>query len=181
MKKLALLLLIACPWFAGATTVAGVDLPETRGELRLNGAGLLRKGIFFKIYVGALYVANTNDVANILSDVPKRIDIHYFHHTPKRFMIKEANKIMEKNLTAERFEALKPMLDQLHEVFMDGEKGGRASILFNPGHGLTYEFNDQMVINIPSDEFANAYFSIWLGEKPSSRTIKEAMLKGGKG
>ena len=63
--------------------VGGVDLPTRQGDLHLHGAGLLRKGVVFKVYVGALYVATADDVERILEAVPKRLDIHYFHKTPR--------------------------------------------------------------------------------------------------
>ncbi len=87
-----------------AATLAGADLPDNRGTMELHGAGLLRKGLFFKIYVGALY-------------------------------------------------------------------------LEEPADGLTYAYGDATVITIECDAFANAYFSVWLGDEPSSRSVKSAMLE----
>ncbi len=163
---------------AQAATVGGIDLPERHGDLRLHGAGLLRKGLVFKIYVGALYVAGTNHVATILGNVPKRIDIHYFHHTPKKYMVRAANATLRKNLPPEKLDRLKPQIDQLHAAFLDGEKGAVASLVHRPGIGLDYHFNGEPVATIPGDDFANAYFTVWLGDPPSSRTVKDAMLKG---
>ncbi len=163
---------------AEAATVGGVDLPLQHGDFKLQGAGLLRKGFIFKIYVGALYLENTNDVHRVLSDVPKRIDIHYFHHTPKKHMIRAAIGTLRKNLTAAEYDRLLPMIDELHDAYRDGAKGSFASIIFRPGEGLTYRFDDETIATIRNEEFANAYFSIWLGKEPSSRTVKEAMLKG---
>ncbi|WP_372806942.1 chalcone isomerase family protein [Pontiella sp.] len=166
-----LLLPIAVP----AATVGGIHIPDQRGELKLSGAGVLRKGLFFKIYVGALYTGNDRDDQN---DPIRRIDIHYFHRIPKKHMIDVANKTMEKNIGEIRMEKLREKTDRLHAAFMDGEKGSFASILHRPGLGLTYSYNDEPVITIPCDEFAAAYFSIWLGDEPSSRTMKKAMLGG---
>ena len=45
-----------------------------------------------------------------------------------------------------------------------------------PGDGITYSFDNDDVITIDCDDFANAYFTIWLGEHPSSRTVKMGML-----
>lgn len=163
---------------AQSATVGGIALPERRGDLRLHGAGLLRKGLVFKIYVGALYVAETNHVAAILGNVPKRIDIHYFHHTPKKYMVRAANDTLRKNIPAETIDRLTPQIDQLHAAFLDGEKGAVASLVHRPGIGLDYYFNGEPVVTIPGDDFANAYFTVWLGEPPSSRTVKEAMVKG---
>ncbi len=163
---------------SSGATIAGITLPKTQDQLELQGAGLLRKGFFFKIYVGALYLAETNHIANLFSDVPKRIDIHYFHHTPKKHMIRVAEKTLRKNLTAEQYEAFLPKIEKLHQAYLNGKKGAVASLVYEPGKGLTYSFKRKIVITIPGDNFANAYFKIWLGDRPSSKTIKKAMLEG---
>jgi hypothetical protein len=176
MVILSLLLITACP--ADAMNVGGIDLPKHRDALQLQGAGLLRKGFIFKIYVGALYLESGDDAGSILGPVPKRIDIHYFHHTPKEQMIRVAEQTLKKNVPADDLNALRPKIDQLHDAFLNGAKGSVASIVFNPGEGLTYSFDDETVVIIPCDDFANAYFRIWLGEHPSSKSVKKAMLGG---
>ncbi len=175
-KGLAVLLLLAAVQ-AHAVSVAGVELPARRGELELHGAGLLRKGFFFKVYVGALYVAHEADAARILSDVPKRLDIHYFHRTPRKHMIRVAEQTLRRNLSAEEYATLAPMIAELHAAYRDGTKGGLASLLHRPGQGLTYMVNDEVVTTIESDAFANAYLTVWLGESPSSATMKQALLR----
>jgi hypothetical protein len=94
-------------------------------------------------------------------------------------MIRVAEETLQKNLTEAEYEKLLPMIGKLHDAYLNGQKGSVASLIYRPGEGLTYAFDDHPIITIPDDEFANAYFKIWLGEEPSSRTIKEAMLQGG--
>lgn len=172
---LTTLLLIAHGSFAA--NVGGIDLPMRHGDFQLHGAGLLRKGLIFRIYVGALYVTDKADVENILGDVPKRLDIHYFHDTPKKYMIRTAEKTMQKNLPEAEYRRLLPKIEELHRAYLDGQKGSCASIIHTPGEGLTYAFDNEPVLTIPCDDFANAYFTIWLGQQPSSRTIKQRLLE----
>jgi len=169
----AALLMVAS---AQAATVGGITLPENIGGLQLQGAGLLRKGFIFKVYVGALYLADPAHAQNVLGPVPKRIDIHYFHHTPKKYMIRVANATLAENLTPQQLSELQPKVERLHAAYRDGRKGSFASIIHRPGEGLVYAFDNEPVLHIPDDDFANAYFTIWLGEQPSSRTVKNAML-----
>jgi hypothetical protein len=161
---------------AAATTVGGIELPLTQGDFHLQGAGLLRKGWFFKVYVGALYLKDGADAGNILGHVPKRLDIHFFHYTPKKHMIRVAEKTLRKNLSEETYRRLLPHIQKLHDAYLDGKKGSCASIIYLPGEGLSYYFDNQPIITIDCDDFANAYFTIWLGEHPSSRTVKMGML-----
>lgn len=159
-----------------STSVAGIELPNHREGLELHGAGLLRKGLVFKIYVGALYLENDADSQRILEPVPKRLDIHYFQNTPKKHMIRVAEKTLQQNLSAEEYDRIKPQVEQLHNAYLDGPKGGYASLIFRPGEGLRYEVNGRPIIKINHDAFANAYFQVWLGEQPSSVTMKEKLL-----
>jgi hypothetical protein len=164
---------------AEATTIGGITVPQTRDELKLHGAGLLRKGFLFRIYVGALYVEQPGHTREILGPVPKRIDIHYFHHTPRRYMVRAADEALRKNLSELQYSQFAPQLEKLHNAYLNGRKGSCASLVYRPGEGLTYLFDDRAVVTIDDDEFANAYFKVWLGEIPSSRTIKRAMLDNG--
>lgn len=160
-----------------AATVGGIDLPLRQGDFQLQGAGLLRKGLIFKIYVGALYLTEKEDVENLLGDVPKRLDIHYFHHTPTKFMIRVAEETLRNNLSEEEYQRLLPKIEKLHNAYLNGKKSSFASIIHTPGQGLTYSFDNEPVLTIDCDDFANAYFTIWLGEKPSSQSIKQSLLE----
>ena len=175
-RFLSIYILMLAAITAEATVVGGIKIPEQRDDLELLGAGLLRKGFFFKVYTGALYVTNAGSSDLELSAMPKRLDVHYYHKTPKKYMVRAAEKALKKNLSDEDFEQLKPAIQLLHDTYIDGQKGAVASIIHRPGKGLTYLFNDRELLTIPDDRFANAYFTIWLGEQPSSRTMKRALL-----
>ena len=66
---------------AGAVEVAGVQVPETArvggADLQLNGAGIRTRAIF-KVYVGALYLAEKKAGAAdaIALRGPKRVALH---------------------------------------------------------------------------------------------------------
>ena len=156
-------------------SVGGIELPKTQGDLKLHGAGLLRKGLGFMVYEGALCIESAIHLQDILGPVPKRIDIHYFHTTPKKHMIRVANQSLKRNLSPRQYNELLPKISKLHEAYLDGKKGSFASLIYRPGEGLTYSFDNETVASIPCDEFANAYFRVWLGDHPGSRSVKKAM------
>jgi hypothetical protein len=179
MKSIRQYLMLTLTLFTlgtNAATVGGVHLPDQQDGFELYGAGLLRKGLFFKIYVGALYAEPGTSAEQILSDSPKRLDIHYFQRTPGKIMIRVAETTLRKNLTPSEYERLRTSMEQLHAAFIDGKKGGCASLVYRPGRGLTYLFDGREIVRINSDEFANAYFKIWLGEHPGSRRMKQQLL-----
>ena len=159
-----------------AVEVGGITIPEQHDELHLVGAGLLRKGFFFNLYTGALYAASTNGLPDNLTNIAKRLDIHYYHNTPKKLMIRTAHETLKKNLSDQERTTLSPMIEQLHEAYRNGEKGAVASLIHRPENGLTYLYNGKQLLHIDCDRFANAYFSIWLGEYPSRQSMKDALL-----
>ena len=158
--------------------VGGIDIPERRDDLHLLGAGVLKKGFFFSVYTGALYVADPGNAAHDLSAEPKQLDVYYYHNTPKKYMIRAAEKALRKNLSRKELEHLRPAIDRLHDAYIDGRPGAVASIVHRPGKGLVYLFNGHPMLTIEDDRFANAYFSVWLGDRPSSRSMKKALLNG---
>jgi hypothetical protein len=93
-------------------------------------------------------------------------------------MIRVANETLKKNLTEQEYNELQPKIKKLHDAYLNGKKGSFASIIYHPGKGLTYSFDNTSIVTIDCDAFANAYLTIWLGDKPSSRTVKESMLMG---
>lgn len=175
-RSLSICILMLAAITVEATVVGGIKIPEQRDDLELLGAGLLRKGFFFKVYTGALYVPDTGSGDFRLTDVPKRLDVYYHHRTPKKYMIRAAEEALRNNLSQAELKALQPSIQLLHDTYIDGQKGAVASIIHRPGKGLTYLFNDRELLTIPDDLFAKAYFTVWLGERPSSRTMKKALL-----
>lgn len=162
---------------AHGVTVGGIELLDQRDGLKLSGAGLLRKAYFFKVYVGALYLENSDNITH----GAMRLDIHYFHNTPKKHMIRAAEKTLQQNLSKAEYARLLPKIEALHDAYLDGEPGACASLIHRPGEGLLYLFDGTPIIPIPGDDFAEAYFKVWLGENPSSRTMKNALLGGMEG
>ena len=47
--------------------------------LRLNEVGLLRYRYIIKAYVAGLYLGESATAADVLADVPKRLEIEYFY------------------------------------------------------------------------------------------------------
>jgi hypothetical protein len=97
MKKVAVLLAVAIvvSFSAHAATLAGVTMPDTAPvagkTLRLNGLGLRTK-VFFKIYVGGLYLENpTRDAAKAISaDETKRVVMHFLYKKVTAKQLSEA-------------------------------------------------------------------------------------------
>ena len=143
----------------------------------LYGHGVLRVGLVFKGYAAALYVDAAKMNAPLKPTTAKRLEIYYYHNTPRSRMIETANETLKRNLNAEELRRLRPLIDKLHSVYRDGPKGGMAALTFVPGYGTVFEWQNEVLVHIPGDEFGPAYLDVWLGKYPSSQNIKEQLLK----
>jgi len=142
----------------------------------LHGIGTLKAGFVFKVYSAALYRAAETPPEAVMNGGALSLEVHYLHDTPKRHMVETAEETLARNLSPGRIASLRPRIDELHAAYRNGEKGGVASLTYIPGKGLIYAYDDQVEAVIPGDDF-RAYLDVWLGKKPSSRTLKAQILE----
>lgn len=164
----------------GAPVVlAGRELPLTLrsadAEMRLLGAGTLTAA-WFDVYSAALYLGTGVRAEDVLKDVPRRLEVYYLHDTPRTKMIETALKTLAANYSPARMSALRERLDRFHAEMRDGRKGDVAAITYIPGRGTEYSLNGKALVTIKGTDFGEAYFSVWIGEKPSSRRMKRYLL-----
>ena len=146
-------------------------------ELQLHGTAVLRAGWIFKVYAAALYLPAHLDPARVLDDAPKRLEIFYLHDTDRKHMIDTAEKTLAKSLSPQALAVIEERVRALHEAYRDGRKGGYAALTYVPRQGLSYEVDGELVTRIEGADFAAAYFGVWLGETPSSRSVKRQLLE----
>ena len=177
---LAILLVAAS---SGAASIEGVEFDErvTAGDrvLALQSLGLFRYRIFFKGYVAALYLEPGTPANDVLENVPKRLELQYFWPISGEKFGFAAKSALEKNLDAQSFERLRPRVEALHDEYQDVEPGDRYALTYLPGRGTELSKNGVRLALVPGEDFARAYFGIWLGEKPLDRKLRDKLLKEG--
>jgi hypothetical protein len=177
---LALAVLLAAT-SSKATEIEGVEFDEriTAGErvLVLQSVGLLRYRIFFKGYVAALYLEEGTPLQNVLENVPKRLELQYFWSIDGDKFGFVAKSALERNLDAESFERLRTRIEGLHEKYQDVEPGDRYALTYLPEEGTALAKNGLRLALVPGEDFARAYFGLWLGEAPLDRDLRDRLLK----
>jgi hypothetical protein len=183
MKKLALVAvaaLLAGP--ALAVVVAGREVPESfdagGAHLVLNGAGI-RKRLFFKVYVGALYLpARSHDAASIVTaDEPKCVRVFFLREVTREAMRAAYHHGIEQNSPGARVAELEAKLDQLSELLPEKiPDGSELRVEYAPGQGTTISHSGGARGTVEGKEFADAMFRTWLGDHPADESLKEAML-----
>ena len=184
---LALILItLAAPSFAAE--VEGVKLSDTARlgdagpELVLNGAGV-RTRVFFKVYVGALYLQQKKNSAEAaLADTgAKRVAMHLLRDLAADQLFAALNDGLRNNHTPEQLAAFEPQVKQLEGIFnaVKSAKAGEVILLdFVPGSGTRVVVSSDTKGMIPGEDFNRALLRIWLGENPADSSLKRAMLGG---
>lgn len=186
MRMIRLIACIACvalawpTWAATASTIEGVSFASTQrvGDttLHLSCTGLLRYMTFLKGYVAGLYLADGARPDDVLSDVPKRLEISYFWSIKGSDFGPAGDKILAENVAAETVVGLRPRLDRINALYRDVKPGDRYALTYVPGRGTELSLNDQPLGTIEGADFAAAYFSIWLGKNPLDASLKSQLL-----
>lgn len=170
---------------AAALDLEGVKIDDRvkvgPAELVLNGAGL-RTRLGFKVYAGALYLADKTRDANaaVSAPGPKRIAIHMMRDVGAKQFVESLNDGLTKNTPAGELDKLKPQVAELNatmEALGEAKKGDVILLDFVPGTGTTIVVNGQPRGKvIAGDDFYRALMRIWLGDKPADSDLRKGML-----
>jgi long-chain acyl-CoA synthetase len=169
-----------------AAEVEGVKLPDNvklgdaGPELVLNGAGV-RTRVFFKVYVGALYLQQKRTTADaVLADRGgKRIAMHLLRDLSAEQLFSALNDGLKNNHTPGEMVKLEPQVKQLEGIFnaVKAAKTGDVILLdYVPGSGTRVVVNGEAKGTVPGDDFNRALLRIWLGDQPADVSLKKAML-----
>lgn len=180
--KSALLLaaaLVATPLFAA--NVGGVNLEDkiTVGNqsLVLNGAGI-RKKLFIKVYVGALYTTAKERSAERItaSDTPRRLLMHFLFDVDKGKISEAWSEGLADN-TPNASAEVKKNFATLESWMQDMKKGQRLVMTYVPGTGTTVEVNGKVKGTLPGKATNDAIIATWIGPKPGpGDDFKSAVL-----
>lgn len=172
-------------WSQGADSV-GVDYPSSvRVEgtpLILNGSGVSYRGMA-KQYALALYAPQKSSradqvVANF--NTPLQLRFVMLQSTRLDEMGTTITRGIESNSSREEFFRLIPSIRQMSEVFSRIkrlETGDTLAIDYLPRVGTVFHVNGQRIgVPISEPSFFPALSRVWLGSKPVTQDLKDALL-----
>ncbi len=149
--------------------------PVDGKPVSLRGAGLFRF-LRIEVYTAAFYspweAASTED---ILGDVPKSLEFRY-HHEIKGGDIR---KIVDKNLRGNPnvdYKKIQRRLEKLDAYYHDVKPGDRYRVTYIPKQGTFFEFNGKQEIAVPGEDFAGAYFSVWISRYSINQKFRKTLL-----
>lgn len=187
MRRFACLIFALCLGApALAAEVAGVTLADkvsVGGQaLVLNGAGVRIK-VFFKIYVGSLYLPQkVGDLAGVLAKSPRRIQMNLLRDLTADQLVNALVGGLNDNNSPAEVAAVKAPTDELVRILkrfkdVDVKEKDVLTMDFVDG-GTKVALNGEARGVIPGEAFNSALTRIWLGDKPAQRELKKAMLGG---
>ena len=180
----AVLLLALAATGASAADVQGVHLSDhaTVGgkDLVLNGAGLRIK-LFFKVYVGSLYLpAKATTAQAVLGQSPRRIQLNTLRDLTAQQLIDSLNEGLAANTTDAERAAIKPQIEELETIMrsFNETKTGSVVTLDYIGDVTHIGLDGQERGAIGGDAFNRALTDIWIGAHPAQNDLKKALLGG---
>ncbi len=182
---LAALMLLTLALPVGAAEVAGVQVDEQSlaadgSTLVLNGAGI-RSKFFFKIYVGALYLAaaTTDAEAAISMAGAKRVTMHFLYDKIEARKLRDAwTEGFEANQDEAEIAQLRDRIEQFNAMFPEVHEGDRIDIDLDAGGTTRVTVNGTPAGTIEGSDFQRALLRIWIGEHPADGGLKRGMLGG---
>lgn len=165
---------------AGAATLAGVEVPDSaqvaNTSLVLNGLGLRTK-LFFKIYVGGLYLSQKSSDAQAIIDSkgPDRVLMHMIYEVSKSQFADAWHDDFKAN-NPDDYDALHDRIEQFIAYFGDSKKDDVITMDWVPGQGTQITWNGQVRGNIPGEDFHQAFLRVFFGPSPPTKSLKNGML-----
>jgi hypothetical protein len=181
-QLIVLALIVLCATLSGTPAIADPRAnfaPEiaVHGQtLPLRGTGRLVWMRMVTVYDAALYLPGDVAGRDVLKDVPKRFELRYHISIKGPKFGESAVPFLEKNVPREELARLKPRLEQLNLLYRDVKEGDRYALSYVPGKGTTLSLNGNPLGTIDGADFAAAYFTIWLGAKPISDTLRDELI-----
>jgi len=169
---------------ASARECEGVDLPNAvrvdGQRLLLNGMGVREATVFnVNVYVAGLYTEARSRSANDLLEMStrKRLVLHFVREV-ERGDISEAFTTGFRQSAGSNFSGMRASLNRLNGWMGDMEEGDSMSFTYVPGTGLQVRVKGRTRGTIEGDDFARAFFGIWLGQRPPNSSLKRGLLGG---
>jgi hypothetical protein len=149
----------------------------TGEKLQIRGYSVLNYMLVIKAYAGALYLRSQTTPDQALSDIPRILELYYFHKISAQDFRDSTTEMIKKNTSPDEFSGIKSQLDQFNGLYRDVNPGDRYRAEYIPGKGTTLYLNGRALGSINGREFSRAFFSIWIGKNPIDKKFRDQLLR----
>lgn len=168
-----LVLLIFSHLSISMSTATAID------NMQLLGKGAVYYLKFIKVYDAALYSDALVESENVLDDdVSKCLHLQYAVGVDAEDFIAAANTVLMRQFSSGELQGVAPELEILHGAYTDVEEGDSYTLCyFKATQSTSLALNGQEVVAVTSADFAEVYFSIWLGKTdPLDEKLRKNLL-----
>ncbi len=180
MLKYFLLIIILLPLYAAERD--GITYPDeitvSGTPLVLNGLGTREATMFnVNVYVAALYVETPSSSGSSIyeSDEARRLILHFVRDVGMDDITGAWQQGFENN-AANQVASMQDDINLLNSWMREMKDGDRMQFTCIPGTGLEVSVKGSVKGTIPGNDFAGAFFSIWLGDNPPNSGLKNGLL-----
>ena len=153
--------------FATATTIDGDRVP-------LRNAALF-EFLGLDLYSAAVYVPDgATTVREVLATQPKTLEIYYHRSLTAKQINRATEKALANNPTVD-VDAIASQLERLYSAARNVQDGDRYRAHHADG-AVQLELNGQTTAVIEGDDFAHAFFGIWLSDHALSDSLRDRLL-----
>ena len=164
-RTFLLVLLTAMP-----ASVFASESWETCNEAPVKALGFITVG------KAALSKPACDAAGDTLLAPPLHLEFAYTRAVPGDAFAKAAMVMIERNIDAQRFNDIAERLRAFNSGYRDIDDGDRYRLVYLPSGELQLWLNDEQLAVEQGHDFAEAYLSIWFGQKPYSDAMKETLL-----
>ena len=108
---------------------------------------------------------------------PNLIHLGHGGYTRFGFEIYQAHLYVDETKFIKKFAIILNYSRQIQkDVYVNINKGDQFSAIFNPGSGTTFIYGDKIVGNVVDQDFAEAFFGIWLSSKTSAPELRSKLF-----
>lgn len=150
------------------------SVEENGQRYELLGSGVF-KYMIWTAYAGAYYQGEGVTDPQPLSEVPRRLELAYFHAIDAEDFADATLETIQKNLTMYEFNQIKEDIEALNTRYQRVEEGDRYVLSWD-GDQLRLALNGDVLFKGGDAEMASAMFGIWLGETPLGEDFRDELL-----
>jgi hypothetical protein len=153
------------------------DVIDVNGtQFQLQGVGH-KKFLFAKAFTAGFYMCDRHPSNSPLdTSTPKHLEVEYFVNIPSQKLTKFTVSRMQAAVDEQKMNSLRAELELMSNYFVDLKSGDRFALTYLPEQGTVFSHNGEVTGVIPGEQFAQAIFSVWVGDKPFDDRLKQDML-----
>jgi len=138
--------------------------------------GLARFNYYiFRVYDGALYYpAGLRNLS--LGDTVLRLELRYLRSISRDDLIQPSREYLKEHIPDNIFSNIQDRVEEINKFYQPVEEGDKYALEFIPGQGTSLYFNGDKKVTIPGDDFAKAYFGIWLAKDTAAQKFRKKII-----